>query len=622
MRWLARWGGVALAALCLLQFAYLAPRLLYPDLNLDYPFVDGDSHDWIANGLLLAGFDVRPSGRPPLVPLVIAVLARISALRWFPLLNLAFYLLTLVGFYRLAARLTAAAPAFVAALLLLADASLQGLSLELMADLAAACLLLWSWFALAAAARHPRQYLVCGLLAGLSALAQLAALLALLPAVVAVALRRRADLQSPWAWGGALLWVLPAALWTLLARTALGAAGSGTLGAAAGGLPYFSLVRPHLGGLAYYLVAALSLLGLPACLLLPLGVAASLRRAAAEHLYGLGLAATLLVFFVLLYDVNAKRFLLYVLWPAAWLIAAALAWIARRSRGLALAAAALAVAAAALPLPVAGHDAGWAAVWPLPPVYLQAGMTWRGIEGSPDLDRSTLRLTRPPLGSLGAWSVAARAAAAYAARPRGERRLASSLFAGDRGALFLYREAGDAGGRYRTLTRLSNALRKRVKFVPLAFYEPYLPALDVTPLGTLSADYRVYRARLPELAASWLLVVTGGTALPHREPGAALPWTAFELDRGRDEAAAISAAVGGSLKVALLPPFPSDAASPFYLPFLLEATDLYVVESKDRASTLALIAAGRPLSPPRRIGATRVDSVEVRGWRAAVVSYP
>ena len=54
------------ALLGLVRLALLAPELIPADLNLTYPFVGGDSHDWIANGLRLAGEDVRYSGRPPL----------------------------------------------------------------------------------------------------------------------------------------------------------------------------------------------------------------------------------------------------------------------------------------------------------------------------------------------------------------------------------------------------------------------------------------------------------------------------------------------------------------------------------------------------------------------------
>lgn len=80
-----------LSLLAVLQALVLASRLVYPDLNLDYPFMDGDSWDWIANGLRLAGQDVRSSGRAPLLPLAIALLERTGTLSWLPVLLAALF---------------------------------------------------------------------------------------------------------------------------------------------------------------------------------------------------------------------------------------------------------------------------------------------------------------------------------------------------------------------------------------------------------------------------------------------------------------------------------------------------------------------------------------------------
>src|SRR5204862_244837 len=74
-------------------------------LSLTYPFAGGDSYDWIANGLRLAGEDVRYSGRPPLLPGVIALLHRLSALSWLPLLLQGLFLATVLVLYRRAALL-------------------------------------------------------------------------------------------------------------------------------------------------------------------------------------------------------------------------------------------------------------------------------------------------------------------------------------------------------------------------------------------------------------------------------------------------------------------------------------------------------------------------------------
>ncbi len=58
----------ALIALVMANCVYLGHQLTVSDLIWNYPFMRGDAHDWIANGLYLAGEDVRYSGRPPLVP--------------------------------------------------------------------------------------------------------------------------------------------------------------------------------------------------------------------------------------------------------------------------------------------------------------------------------------------------------------------------------------------------------------------------------------------------------------------------------------------------------------------------------------------------------------------------
>ena len=127
-----------LGLLAVLQALVLAVRLVYPDLNLDYPFMGGDSHDWIANGLRLAGHDVRSSGRAPMLPLLIALLERAGALSWLPVLLVALFHGTVLAFYTLAARLSSRGAAFAAALALMVCHSLLGLSLQVMADVSGA----------------------------------------------------------------------------------------------------------------------------------------------------------------------------------------------------------------------------------------------------------------------------------------------------------------------------------------------------------------------------------------------------------------------------------------------------------------------------------------------------
>jgi hypothetical protein len=613
-----------LVALCLAVFAVLAPHLVYPDLNLDYPFVDGDSHDWIANGLFFAGHDVRYSGRPPLLPLALALLDRLGLLPWWPVLGLILFLSTVVAFYTLAARLFPAAAAFAAALLLLADYSLQGLALDLMADIPASCLLLWSARAFllargegasaAAGAARPRRYLWSGLLAGLSALTQPMALLLPLAAGVTLAARRRRDLATRWPWIGAALALGCPALWALVRRIAFASYGESLLN-------HRRLLGFHLSGVRFYAGSLMSTLGTPACLLLAAGIVLAGYRAwrgrdseqVAASLFALLLFAGLLGFVTLCYLWDAKRLVVYAVWPAGLLLAEALSPLAklRRPAGRLCFAAvsALAIGGAALPLPEPAYDATWAAVSPLPPLAAHLA------NGAGVIPFSSADLAR--------WSNFGRAAGAWAARPRPEiRRPSPALFAAADSALYLYDRPEDGGGRYRTLTRLSNALRKPVRFVPRAMLTPYWRLLAVTPLAQIAPDYAIYRLELPGLAATWLLVTPADRPLDPlllRPAGAGSSTAAPGLTRALAEATAIAAWVGrGNAYVALLPSQDRSDPAELYLLALLQTTELYVIEPSATAATRSLFASS-PVETERRFGNARVLATRVRGLRTAVI---
>jgi hypothetical protein len=602
-----------LVALCLAAFAALAPHLVYPDLNLDYPFVDGDSHDWIANGLLFAGHDVRYSGRPPLLPLTLALLDRLGLLSCWPLLGLALFLATVVAFYTLAARLFPAAAAFAAALLLLADHSLQGLALDLMADVPASCLLLWSARAFLLAP-GPRRYVRSGLLAGLSALTQPMALLLPLAAGVTLATRRRRDLATRWPWIGAALAFGCPALWMLVRRIAFASYGDSLLN-------HRRLLGFHLSAVRFYTGSLASLLGIPACLLLAAGIVLAGCRAwrgrdpeqAAASMFALLLFAGLLAFVVFCYLWDAKRLVVYAVWPAGLLIAEALSPLARLQRPAGrlcfVTVSALAIGGAALPLPEPAHDATWAAVSPLPPLAAHLAIGAAVIPLAP--------------ADLARWSTIGRAASAWAARPRPEnQRPSPALFAAADSALYLYERPEDGGGRYRTLTRLSNALRKPVRFVPRATLAPYWRLLEISPLAQIAPDYDVYRVKLPGLAASWLLVTPGDRPLDPvllRPAGAGASPPAPGLARAATEAIAIAAWVGhGNAYVALFPsPDRSDPAE-LYLLVLLRTTELYVIEPSAAATTGSLLAKS-PVESERRFGSSRALATRIRGQRTAVI---
>ena len=312
---------LALALLCVGHVAWLAAYLVYPDLNLDYPFLDGDSPEWISNGLRLAGEDVHYTGRSPLLPLAIALLERCGVLSWLPVLLEALFHGTVLVFYGLTARLAPRWAAFAIALSLFLSHSLQGFAPQIMADLPASCLLFLSARAFVLAGERPRLYVVSGLLAALSYLAQSAALLWAPAAVVTVLWSRPRHLRSPFVYVGLVLFVgLPA----LVKAVLLAFVGT------EGNLParQWELLRLHADSIPFYLWSLASVLGIPACLLLVPALVAAARRAVARsspELFSLALLGGLLGFFVFLYDFNARRFLVYIAWPVGLLLAMFLA---------------------------------------------------------------------------------------------------------------------------------------------------------------------------------------------------------------------------------------------------------------------------------------------------------
>lgn len=602
--------GWLLAGLCLLQLALLVPALVYPDLNLDYPFLDGDSHDWIAGGLRLSGHDVRDPGRSPLLPLVIALLDRLGALAWLPLVLQLLFHGTVLAFYALAASRGPRRAAFAVSLALLLSHSLHGMSLQVMADVPASCLLFLGGRAFVLAGTAPRRYLASGLLGGLSALTQSAGLLAVIPAALTVLIHRRRDLRSGWLWAGALLFLALQGLWIAARLTVFGSVGTTAA-------RQWDLIEPDADSVLFYAWSLVSLLGLPGVLLLGAGLALAARAARRDddRFFWLALFAVVAVFFVFLYDFDAKRFLVYLVWPAGLFAADSLG---RLRRGPAfVAAAGLLVAGSLLPLPGEGNDPSWAGLWPLPPVHARAPLTARP-SGSPEIQPSGITVETFPLSNLlrftnlhRVWS----ARAAWAAAPRPER-LDPSRVAADRSALFLYRNPADGGGRHRTLSRLSNALHKRVKFVPAAWLDPWMSFLTIELVGAIEPDYAVFRARLPGIEGSWLLVTPGDAPLTPQPAGAAEP----ALRRGLNQAEEIRRALphNGSNGIVVL--LPRHDPSCFYLPFLLETPDLIIVDPGQERALRERIAGAPQLRRGRTAGAEILE-VEVLGRRTAVVTF-
>ncbi len=578
---------LALALLALLQAGFVAAHLVYPDLNLDYPFMDGDSHDWIANGLRMAGHDVRFSGRAPLLPLMVAALEKVSALPWLPVLLQILFHGTVLAFYTLAVRLCSRPAAFAAALALLVNHSLLGMSLQVMADVPASCLIFLGTRSFLLA-----RYPAAGLLGGLGALTQPIGLIAAVPAALTVLLQRRAHLRSFRLWlGGSLLIGLPI-LWMAVQGT----------GEADIPSRQWDLVALHAGSVPFYGWTLLSLLGLPACLLLAAGL---LRRTGDAHLSIVLFFGTLTGFFVFLYTYDAKRFLVYPVWMAGLLIAGALARLPRPAFATA---AVLLVAGSGMPLPGEPADPSWAALSPLPPVYGRVNLDATPTGGQA-LASWEVDLTMRSGGELNLMRVR-QARTSFVPTPHPD----PGIFEQDRSVLFLYERPSDGGGRYRTITRLGNALRKRVKYVPRSWLDPWWSRIGLTPLGEIEKN-PIYRARLPGSGATWVVVTS---APPSWFPPSTNPPPYREEGRFGGAEVIHDHLRGWDGYVALVPGEGSPKAWQLYLPFLVETTELYVPEPGQERQILEIFDAAPNLGE-EAIGSVVVRRTELLGRKASLV---
>lgn len=595
---------VALSVACLLHLALLAPGLVPVDLNLTYPFMDGDSWDWISNGLRLAGEDVRYTGRSPLLPLGIAALYRLGALPWLPVMLQGLFVATVLAFYSLAARLVPRRAAFAVALALLVSFSLAGLSLQVMADVPAACLLF-----LAMRSFVNRRHLAAGLFAGLAALTQSVAILWVPAAALTALVYRRRAPRSPWLWASLAIPMAMLGLWALVQPPAV--VGSGGFARA-----QWLLVSPHVGSVPFYLYALASMLGIPGAVLLGIGAVFAVRRARTEPAFflGLTLAAGLAAFFVLLYDYNAKRFLVYGVWFWGLLMAEALGRL--RSQAAFGTVAALLVVGSALPLPASPADPSTVGIWPAPPLYAVVPPA-AGPNGSAGLDFGAARIERRPFRDGFRLSLPCQAWTAREFTPPDP-----ALFAGDRSAVYLYSDAGEEGGRHEAIPRLGNVLLKRVKFVPAASVEPFLNRIGLAFQGQIE-DVAYYRARLPGRRESWIVAVAGsGRLKPVLDRLADRPPEGgAKLRQARRTAEAIAEYVAGSDGfVAVIPAYRRPDLTQLYLPFLLETTELYVADPGQRREALGLLA-GAPAREERSFGAATVKKTEYLGRPTSVVTF-
>jgi hypothetical protein len=290
-----------------------------------------------------------------------------------------------------------------------------------------------------------------------------------------------------------------------------------------------------------------------------------------------------------------------------------------RSRMAFGAAAALLLAGSALPLPAAPSDPTAVGLWPVPPVHLVAP-AGSAPNGSARIDAGTARLERRPLAD---WL---RLLHPFPVRESGFATLDPATFAADHSALYVHDDPAEGGGRYVTIPRLGNAVRKRVKFVPAACFEPYWRRMGVLPLGSLGDDYAVYRVRLAGRQETWLLAVAAGGRLrpeldklgarpSHGQPAAGGP----RLARGRETAEAILGFTAGSEGfVALACTGRRNDLWQLYLPFLLESTELYAAAPGQEGEMLRLLS-GAPVLKEAAFGTAALKKTVYLGRGTSLI---
>jgi hypothetical protein len=601
----------------LVSCAYLCWHLYWPDFIRSYPFIGGDSHDWIANGLYWAGFDVRYSVRPPLLPLVIAALVRVDALALLPIVTVILaHLTALIVFLNL--RRGDSEIAAFAVLATLWNHAMLAYSLDVMADVPAACLLALSAACFARAEASPGCYATAGILAGLSAVTQQAALLLPFAVVPIVVVFRRQRLGSPWLWAGAAGFALPPAAWFVGKLLSYG-----TIGGV--GVQQWGLVRFDLGALPEYAWASLSYFGLPAVLLCLAGAGVALWRGrrAENGLVFLLLLGVIAGFFCFFYGFPDRRFLVYIAWPAAFVMAEGAA--ALRSVTVRRAVLVAVTAWSIMPQPGGAADPSRVTLTPIPPTYLRAETMLDPVTGATHVlpARATLETAsvREAVGS----GVFARVRHTVAGADEPPSVAAADVMAADSAILIAAGER-DLADRYVVAGRLGNLLRKRVKIIPEAVFNQWeRPFTRIQGVGAIN-ERQIFSCGAEGLDGSWLVLAQRGSPLVD-------VYSRQEADqqRRRDEGARAAAsrarrllaAIGESnpvMTIAMVAESGHWDLSAFCLTLLARTTDVLFLSPSTLASiekALTLVT----LEPDQRVDGVLVRRVSLIGQPAAVVIY-
>jgi len=371
--------------------------LLYPDLNITYPFMAPDSYDWIANGLYYEGYDVSYSSRSPALPLIIAVLDRLGILWLMPVMNQMVLLALLLTFHSFCLRRFGRLTSMLLLLILFVNFFLQNFSLYILADIYAMLGIFLASSLYAGAEDDERRYIPASLFLSISFLFQYAAI-SVAPAFLLHWLlrRRRIGLRT------AALTLLPPFVliggWMMYNKMVFGSA-------CYSGLRQAELVRPHLTSIFFYLFNIISVLSIPVAALAFWGIAmtalARERRTMDFLLQNLILVTAWVIFWVLCYTWNDRRFVLYLMFFLVPFAGVVLEYLVSRAAAHVPARVVLAVVSIAA---VAGSAIPYECAFSLDRIQitrtiaLQCGVIADEVSCNAALDPASLRIVRGGAG--------------------------------------------------------------------------------------------------------------------------------------------------------------------------------------------------------------------------------
>jgi hypothetical protein len=274
-----------------------------------------DSYDWIANGFYYASYDVTFSLlRPPGLPLIIMMLEKIRLLSFLPLLNQLVLLGIFITIYKVIAKYFNKITSIITVLILFTNFFLQDLSVLILADLYALFFILLGLFFYLKAEKERKFYITSSLFWSISFLFQYA-IVSLAPAFLLHFLLFRRKISLKIATLSALPPFLLIGSWYVLKKLFLEPASIQNI-------DYINLVKPHLDSLFFYLINIISVLGIFAFILLVIGFLKIYfdwkrkNNSAEIHkfiLLSLLAIVSWFIFWVLLYDWNDRRFVVYLL---------------------------------------------------------------------------------------------------------------------------------------------------------------------------------------------------------------------------------------------------------------------------------------------------------------------